>query len=196
MRRAAFTLIEVMAVVALLGLLAGATVWLMADDARRASRAEAAATIAHADRTTRLAARRLGAPCVLRCDLDAQRLRRVVGGPRDEQDPSHAVELPVGYRIARITLPSVPGCSPRARGVEPRFDTGSGVVDIPYSTAGRSPTYAVRIDFEGDQSRRSDEDAGRWLLVAGLTGQVMVVNDEEEVDNLFRTLARGRPDAR
>lgn len=196
MRRGAFTLIEVMAVVLLLGLLAGATVWLMADDARRASRAEAMARLAHADRTARLAARRLGRPCVLRCDLAAQRLRRVVGGAKDEEAVSHAVELPAGYRIARITLPSAPGRSPRARGVETGHDVETGTVDIAYSTAGRSPSYAVRLDFEGDRSRRPDEDAGRWMVVAGLTGQVMVVQNEKEVDNLFQALAGRRPDAR
>ncbi len=196
MRRGAFTLIEVMAVVALLGLLAGATVWLMADDARRASRAEAVARLAHADRTTRLAAQRLGRPCVLRCDLAAQRLRRVADTAEGEEAVAHAVELPVGYRIARITLPSAPGRSPRARGTEIGHDVESGTVDIPYSTAGRSPSYAVRIDFEGDPSRRPHEGPGGWLVVAGLTGQVMVVSNEKEVDNLFRTLARGRPDAR
>jgi type II secretory pathway pseudopilin PulG len=194
-RRAAFTLIEVLAIVALLGLLVGATVWLMADDARRASRADALGQIAHADRTARLAAQRLGRPCVLRCDLDAQRLRRVVHDTGEEA-VSHTVDLPQGFRIARITLPAAPGRSPRTRRRQAGRDIDAGVVDIAYSTAGRSTSYALRLVFEGGRGRRSDKDLGGWLVVAGLTGQIMVVQDAEEVDNLFETLARGRPDAR
>jgi prepilin-type N-terminal cleavage/methylation domain-containing protein len=199
-RRRAFTLIEVMAVVMILGLLVGATVWLMVDDARRASRADAVGRLAQADRLARLAAKRLGAPCVLRCDLDAQRVRRIVRAEGGREEVSHAVRLPPGCRIAEITLPEGPRRSTRARRTRAGRTVDAGAVDIAYSTAGRSPTYALRLVCEDGRGRRTDaegeEHADGWLVVAGLTGQVMVVQDEEEIDNLFRTLARGRPDAR
>lgn len=198
MRRTGFTLIEVMAVVALLGLLAGAVVWSMTDEAKRWSRADAAGQIAHADRRARIAARRLGRPCALRFDLDRQVVYRVTLDVAGTEAPGHVLALPVGHRIDRIVFARAasstfgPG-GPAARGKD------SGVVDVAYSTAGRSASYAVRLvsaDRSGGRNAPAgSDDGGRWLVFAGLTGQMVLDHDDDEVDNLFAALATGRPDA-
>jgi prepilin-type N-terminal cleavage/methylation domain-containing protein len=182
MRRGAFTLIEVMAVVALLALAAGAVTWSFVDEVRRSSRTAACNQIMRADRMARLAGQRLGRQCVLRFDLAGQRVFRVLKGEGCQED-SHAVRLSSGCRLDRLTV-----ADDSARGAANGSATpaDSGVVDIAYSTGGRSASYAVRL---------TGKDWSGWLVFAGLTGQVTLIEHEEEVQNLFTLLASGRADA-
>mgnify|MGYP001481678455 CR=1 FL=1 len=59
MRRGAFTLVEMLAVMAVIGLLAGAVTWLSAGQVGRADGREAVSRIIHADRMARIEALRL-----------------------------------------------------------------------------------------------------------------------------------------
>ena len=183
MRRKAFTLLEVMAVVTLMGLLAGATAWSLAQDARKSSRAKVVADIAHADRMARLAAGQGGQACRLRFDLDHQRLCRLTG-PDDEAQQAHAMTLPKGCRIDRVVT----------AGPDLAGDT-SGATTIAFSSAGRSDSYAVRVVFEdGATGKDATDGLGEsvWIVFAGLTGQTTLVSDEDQLDKLF---AAERPDA-
>jgi len=174
MRRSSFTLVEIMAVVALIGLIAGATAWSLVDDVKRRSMANVVGQIAHADHVTRLAAQRFGAPCVLRFDLTAQTVQRVMETSQRVDAASHALNLPVGFRVDRIIVaPS-------------QHDRRSDTVDVKYSTGGRSASYAVRV---------ASSDDATWMVFSGLTGQMIQINDEDELENLFATLAIGRADA-
>lgn len=178
MWRRAFTLIEVMVVVAVMGLLAAATAWSLAEAAAGRSIADSFDRIAHADRTARIAARRLGEPCKLRFDLDARRIERIA------PERSHALRLPRQHRISQLRIA-------RAASDDSHDTVGdgaeSGVVEIDYSSAGRSASYAVRL--------RWPEGEG-WIAVAGMTGQVIRIDEDTEIDNLFALLATGRADAR
>lgn len=168
MSRSGFTLIEVLAVIVVLGLLAGAVAWSLAGDATQAIGEDALGRLAHADSMARAEARRFGREYTLRFDLNEQALRRLDEGDRQS---AHSVKLPTGHRIEAVAF--------KAQG-----DSGSGTLrrvtfgaaDVVYSPAGRSVSYAVRI--------RSG-DARRWLVVAGLTGQVTQTDDAKAVDNLF-----------
>ena len=199
MRRSAFTLVEVMAVVALLALAAGVTVWSLAQDAQHGSRVNVIGAIAHADRMARLAAQRLGEPCLLQFDLDHQRLWRIVGDEEGARSTTHALNLPRGYRIDQVVVArssvSLGRGSPASEGEK----LDSGMVGIPYSTGGRSASYAVRLVWEGggnaNDSQPDSEDGEEWLLFSGLTGQMMVDLEEDEIHNLFARLATGRSDA-
>jgi prepilin-type N-terminal cleavage/methylation domain-containing protein len=181
MRRGGFTLIEVMAVVALLGLLAGAVAWSMAADARRSSQTAAVMQVAHADRMARLAAGCLGRACVLQFDLHRGRMVRFDGTGRERQE-SHSLYLPTGWRIERMVLPAE-----RMRGSGLSWPAGGrtidgGEVDVAFSYDGRSPSYALLLADEGDDGRV-------WLVFSGLTGQMIQCEDENEVHNLFAPIA-------
>ena len=181
MRPGAFTLIEVMAVVALLGLLAGATAWVMTEDAQRSSTERVIGQISHLDRMTRFTARRLGRPATLQFDLDAQQIRRQhADGYESHRQTLHTFTMPVDRRVDRIVASA-------GSGDEGRMDTAnSGSFDVPYSADGRSSSFAVRLtSVEGE----------RWLVFAGTTGQITLIDDEREVHNLFSMLTTGRPDA-
>lgn len=174
----AFTLVEVVLVVALLGLLVGATTLSLARTAQRGSWEHAVGRVADADRMARLTAQRLGEPCVLAIDLDGHRMRRQIGAERGDQTASHAVELPAGVRIDQVLV-----CSQRGVG-----RTDSGTAEVAFSTGGRSASYAVKLTTGND-------DTTQWLVVLGLTGQVITDIDENMVDQLFSALSTGRLNA-
>jgi prepilin-type N-terminal cleavage/methylation domain-containing protein len=187
--RSAFTLIEVMLVIVLLGLLAGATVFSLTETARRSSRADAIDQIRHADRMARAAARRIGEKYMLRFDLDEQRLWRVVQHRGDAEQASHRTDLPTRYRVDRMVVPSTPDSSGLLSAEVSAETHESGSVDIPYSTAGRSVSYAVRLEPR-HASQQEDESEKKktgscWLVFAGLTGQMTVYHEKEAIDNLF-----------
>jgi hypothetical protein len=69
------------------------------------------------------------------------------------------------------------------------------VVEIGYSVGGRSVSYAIRLTFTDVDSQTPPEERGVWMVFSGLTGQLMLVQDEEEIENLFAMLTAGRPDA-
>ncbi len=177
MARRGFTLVEVLAVVVLLGLLAGATAWSLAENARRSSLEHIVGRIAHVDRTTRIAAERFGEVQTLRFDLDRGRLQRVAPGNAGEARGSHVSSIPAPFRIAELLLPQTGG---RAE----RFDAGA--VEIACSSGGRSKSYAARVD--------SPEESV-WLVFSGLTGQMILIEHESDVDDIFALLEAGRPDA-
>ncbi|MCY2926023.1 MAG: prepilin-type N-terminal cleavage/methylation domain-containing protein [Planctomycetota bacterium] len=181
-RHRAFTLLEVMAVVTLLALLAGATAWSLADEARKSSRAKAVADVAHADRMARLGAQRCGQPCRLQFDLIHQEVRRLTG-PADQAQPAHSLALPRNCRIDRIVTPSSGPGGERA-----------DAVAIAFSSGGRSDSYAVRLAFEDGPAGNDADGLGPnvWILFAELTGQTTLVSNEDELDKLF---AAERPDA-
>jgi prepilin-type N-terminal cleavage/methylation domain-containing protein len=185
MRRRAFTLIEVMAVVIVLGLLAGATVWRMTEQMRRGSRAGAIGRIAYADRMARLSARYRGRECILRFDLDRHGVRRYEGPDETRRGAGDGIRLPVTHEIDRVVVSPYGEAGETAQHPDGR-SADSGVVDIPYSKAGRSPSYALRL--------RCGSEAV-WLVVSGLTGQISMQQDQQEVDHVFTMLSTGRPDA-
>jgi len=187
----AFTFIEVLAVVVLLGLLAGATAWSLAGDARRADRRNVIEQLAHADAMARLAAERFGRPVTLRIDLDHQRITRIVTVDANTEETGHAVRLPDEVRLTAVRIAAGPDPLPGRRTGLRTGEFDAGVVNIPFSDAGRSATYAVRIEARDPETDRA---RATWLTIAGLSGQTMEIHDPETVDNLFAALD-ARPDA-
>jgi prepilin-type N-terminal cleavage/methylation domain-containing protein len=180
----AFTLIEVMIVVLLMGLIAGATAWSLAETARHKTRENAVGLIAQADHMARTIARRMPQPCALRFDLDQQHIVRVQarrGGPTQ----SHRVSLGASQRFDRLVRVAPPGARQQRAGVQ---WLEAGAAEIAYSTRGRSESFALRLAGPDDREPS-------WLIVCGLTGQVTFDHDHEDVQETFALLASGRADA-
>ena len=198
----AFTLIELMAVIVLLGLLAGAAAWSLAGGARRAGAADTVERIGRADQAARLAARRTPGRSALRIDLDDQTLTRVTADDRGRTiEESHPITPPAGFRIDGLLIagndPAPPSGS-RTATARP-LTIHSGSFEIPFSTDSRSPTYALHLTMT-DPPRPSSGDnrtepARRYLLVAGLTGQVTEIHEQETLDILLQAVASRRPDS-
>lgn len=188
----AFTLIEVMAVVLLLGLLAGATAWSLTGQARRATLAELTDRIAHADAMARLSARRLGEPTALRIDLDRQRLTWSSRGGVGARTAGRTVQLPSQIRFHRVRVAesaaSLPGRESGLRG----GDYQQGTAELPVSISGQSVTYALLL-----RQAPPIDDGPRevWLVVAGLSGQTLEIYETRTIDKLWQLLATGRVDA-
>lgn len=185
--------------VTLLGLVAGATVWSLADDARRSAKTSVVRRIVHADRMARLAGEELGSACVLRFDLDRQRMWRVTQGGEHREAASHAIAIPSGHRIERIVVWTPEATATPSSDAAGGIGVGSGMVDIAYSNRGRSSSYAIRVGRETsaghDAGDNSADDSRTWLVFAGLTGQAIEVHDEDEIKSLHARFTATRLDA-
>ena len=180
-QRRAFTLIELMAVVVLIGLLAGAATWSMVWQASQATRTDVISRIAHADRMARLAAERSGRPCELVIDLDRQTLGRRMLREDGSVERAAEVQLPREFRIERVIRSDPAGAKQRSA---QRFERGQ--VTVGYGPGGRSRSFAVML---------KDKQQTDWLVWAGLSGQVIQTHDDKEADNIFELLGGGGSDA-
>ncbi len=154
-RTAAFTLIELTAVLVLMAVLAGAAAVMLAGPRHRAAAADAVGQVAFADAQVRQAAVNGDRPVSLVIDLAAGRLSRAEG----DAAAVTLADLPAGVRVARVMV-------------------GDDVVDagqvrLAVSAAGRGRSYAVGL---------STPAGPRWLVVAGLTGQVTSAADAAAAD--------------
>lgn len=186
-RSAAFTLIEMMAVIVLIALLAGAVAWSMTGELRRSTREDVIGELRQYDQMARLTGKRLGRPCSLVFDLDQQRVRRVVDPASTAAETAAVYALPEGVAVDRLVVADL--AEARGRGDDrgtavQRHNTGE--VSIDFGTAGRGASYAVRL---------ADTDSRRWLVFSGMTGQMMRVEDDQTIDNLFASLEGGGLDA-
>ncbi|MGB0766890.1 MAG: pilus assembly FimT family protein [Phycisphaeraceae bacterium] len=193
-----FTLIEVMAVVALIGLLAAATAWSLADDARSASRADVIDRLAYTDAQARTAARRFGSS-TLRLDLNRQRIW--IESPSlatGETETSHALAMPMGFRLDAVTWIDPTPMTRDSSRRRARVTEDKGDIALPISSEGITRTYAVRFTGPASDAQQAQTQAPRastWLLFAGTTGLVTTHPDEDEIETIFDTLAKTRLDA-
>lgn len=170
-----FTLIETLAVLALLGLLATVVTVSLAGPRSAARIGAVVADLGACDRTVRERARGSNRPVRLRIDLDGGTVWRAealggdggdggdggANGGRRNAAEALLLRLPAGYRFAGV--------------VTPAGRTSAGTVEVACSGAGLSPSYAVHLSCPGQD---------RWVLVAGLSGQVSDT-DDREVDSIF-----------
>ena len=171
MRKVAFTLVEVIAVIAVLGLLAGATAWSMADDVRQSSLNDAVDRVAHIDRSARAASIRFGQPGELVMDMQQQTLTRSLGRGFAVTE-AHPVHIDGPATVDRVLILS------HRRPIVER--TEHDTARITYTAAGRSRSYAVRVSLGANHT---------WLLVAGLTGHVTRLDDLDDPQSLLNELA-------
>ena len=172
-RRDGFTLLEIAVVVFIAALLAAVVSVAFARTLGEKRLENVVGALKEIDSEARRRARREGTPGVVRFDLGRGTITQEVVRTRD---PPKEYRLSRRLRIERLLV----------AGDDGRRST-HGVVAIPVSTNGQTPSYAVFL------SGREEEDA-TVLLFAGLSGQVRVLDDRDEAEELFG--AHLRRDAR
>ncbi len=170
MRSPAFTLVELAAVILILGIVAGAVALRLNDPLRRAGIEGVLTEFEGFNHLARTAAREQDRPLRMVFDLDAGAVRRT-----DERGRSAGTEiaLPDGYHLARLVVAGK--------------ESYSGRVSVTCSRQGLTPTYAIQVEAPGK--------VRTWLLVAGLSGQAMRTSDEDAIRETFEAIQGGR-DAR
>ncbi len=170
MRSKGFSLIELAAVLLIVAVAAAAVTLRTEGPLRRARMRDVTGHLAEFDSLTRVYARQHDRPLRLVVDLATGRISR-----SDERGNriGTSYELPSGCTIARLVVPSE--------------DITVGSMAISCSRGGFTPSYAMLI--EDGSGRR------QWLLWAGLTGELVRIDDEKEVEDIFTSLG-GRLHAR
>ncbi|WP_436717719.1 prepilin-type N-terminal cleavage/methylation domain-containing protein [Roseiconus lacunae] len=158
--RQAFTLVEVLAVIAIISLLGSFAVLGVSYPLQRSQVKTFLAQLKSADAMSR-ARSKLGEP--IRLTLDAGRGTASVI-KQGSSVPVFATQLPRGVAIQRVV-----GLS----------QSKHSSWDVEYSFIGTSSTYALHVG-PGDET-------GAWLLVLGLTGQSYIFNDRSAIDEVFRS---------
>jgi prepilin-type N-terminal cleavage/methylation domain-containing protein len=167
----AFTLIEVMVVLLVVSIAAGAVTLCLAGPKRRAELDDVVGGVVQFDLLARQYALRHGKAVQLVFDLDGGKLLRVPGPKaREAEFPQYA--LPGGCRLAALVL------------AERKVTRGRAAIWC--SDRGLTPTYAVRIDARVGR---------RWVVLAGLTGQATEFGDDTEIEQAIALLAGDRADA-
>ena len=185
--RNAFTLVELLAVVAVLGLLAAAMATRYGDRGEAKLRL-AESRVQSVDRLARRLAEQRGAPVRMRIDL-TEGLLSIEGEALGENKQGPASLIPRGVSLTQGHT------STESR------DRGEIVVD--YRSDGSSGSFALRLG--------SDRGSASWVLAAGGSGQVSVASAynpsqpkganhaahrrDRDVEDLFRALQKKRFDA-
>ena len=152
-----FTLIEVLAVVVVLGILASLVAIKVNGHVQRARLVQAADQLAVLDRRARDEARQRSVPLQLQIDTD-----RGVARIRSRQSAADGTTPRV------VASGSVSFADVRLSGNRPVHD---GTLDV--SSLGQSETYAVRLS--------APDGAALWLVTLGLSGQHLRLESEEDV---------------
>jgi prepilin-type N-terminal cleavage/methylation domain-containing protein len=160
--RRAFTLIELIVVIVIMGLLATLAVLSTGGMMDRYQLSQAAETIEIFDARARRSAHSLRQP--IRAIIQPNQRRLVIASPGGNTSRSVAAQfrLPRAVEIAEIRLR--------------RRVTAAGNFEIDYNRQGSSPTYALRLQ-RGKMSR--------WLVVLGVSGQIVTLKNEGEVDEIL-----------
>lgn len=166
-RCAGFTILETMAVVLIIGLLAGAVMIKPTGWFQSARLDDAVDRVVFMDRLARELAEQPGQSVELVFDLETGGIvRRLAGAPPDQSEGRHRIALPNGYSIQRMRI--------RNTAITHRHAV------VRYNPQGSAPTYALRIVGPDDQAA--------WLLVAGLTGDAMLLENTNEVEHVLEKL--------
>lgn len=184
--RRGFTLMELLAVVAVLGLIAGATAWSMADQVRQGSMADLIAKFRHVDEFARHAARRIEGDWTLNIDVSEQSMwRQRQHDGSTERGP--VFKLPGEFAIGSILVASG-GQSGGSDSARTRYrEHSGGRVELKVDRNGSTASYAVEL--KGPENQR------RWLLIAGLSGQLIEYDNDQPIKDIFAALRGGGPDA-
>jgi len=163
----AFTLIESLVVIVLLGIISTAAALTFRSSLQSAATTDAIEQIKYLDSSARQRAQRFNQPVDLIFDITNSTLSRREGSKRN--DESFAASLPRGFSIDQINIAGQ--------------SIFNGEATLTCSPAGLTPSYALHL---------IGPNFDQWLLFAGLSGQLTLIKDEESVQDI---LASTRPGA-
>lgn len=167
-----FTLVELLIVIALIGLVAGSVAVRSTGLTRQARLEWSVGHLSHLDGELREIARSRARRVKLELELGTNRVRKF-----HQNSPQGAtVSLGENVLLKRLVLP--------------QHETASGRAAIEYSSEGISTTYGVELQSAGNNTESV------WMVFVGATGQVERQKDEHEVFRLVRTFSQPRDDAR
>jgi prepilin-type N-terminal cleavage/methylation domain-containing protein len=158
-----FTLLEISLVLVIAGLLATTVVVFAANRHRRIDQEAWLSQFKHWEDQTRARARRSHRACQLVVQTETGSCRFV--DEKTQEPVDGGLELPATLALHAIRL----------QGQTEK----KGQIAIPYSSSGYSPTYALQL---------IDQKATTWLIVAGLTGQVIQTDSPGAVDAIMAPL--------
>src|SRR6266566_4165086 len=158
-RRGAFTLIEMMTALVVLGVLTAAAVLSFSAPVERARMVEAVEQVKYLDASSRDLARRFGRNVQIVFDVSEGTMERREGRGREASFSTH---LASPIRIEAV----------RTAGDLKEY----GEVSIDVSSLGISQTYAVKL--AGPQGTR-------WVLISGLAGESQVLMDNGDMESIF-----------
>jgi prepilin-type N-terminal cleavage/methylation domain-containing protein len=156
----AFTLIESLVAIVLLGIISTAAALTFRSSLQSASNTDAIDQIKYLDSSARQRAQRFNQPVELIFDLTNSSLSRREGSKRN--DESFTASLPRGFSIDQINI------SGRS--------TFNGQISLTCSPVGLTPSYAIHL---------IGPNFDQWLLFAGLSGQLTLIKDEETVQDIL-----------
>ena len=162
-----FSLVELIAVLLIISIVAGAVMLRVQGPLHSTQMRDVIDQVRNFDLPTRSYALEQDRPVHLVVDLAAGELSRT--DTQGTQLLGEPLKLPLGCRIARLLV----------RGE----DVSTGSIAIGFSRLGLSPSYAVLL--EGPGNRR------QWILVAGLSGEIVEIDDEQEVQNILDAAGQG-----
>jgi prepilin-type N-terminal cleavage/methylation domain-containing protein len=168
--RSGFTLVELMAVLVLVGLVSATAMLRFTGTTRHAQFEWSLERVMAADRLLRVHSVTCGQPGRLEFQIGDGRLGRVFPTQRDACSD---VELGARMRITRFLASQ--------RHVE------TGKVEVAYDPYGHSETFAIELEGPGDEST--------WILFAGLTGQTRRLEDRRDVERILEAIRPAGPDA-
>ncbi len=167
-RQRGFTLLETVAVLLIVALLAGAVMLSPSQWFQSARLKDAADRVVFMDRVARQHAQRSGQAVDLVFDIEHGKLyRRQSQGGESGREKGHRLSMPSGFEMEKIIVHN--------------RQNEWGQANVPFSKQGHTPSYAVRITGPNDQAT--------WLVVAGLTGQVLEFDSQDEVEDVFEQLS-------
>ncbi len=165
--RSAFSLIELTVVLLILAISAAAVTLRIQRPLGTARMRDLTDAIGHFDRLTRVSAQEQDRPLRIVADLSEGTLRRT--DDRGRSLETRPLRVPKGFEIRRALV----------RGRE----TERGEVIIPCSRRGLTPSYALLVVGGGRQ---------QWVVVAGLTGELVEVGSEKQVREILAMAGAGR----
>ena len=160
-----FTLIELTIVLLIMAIVAAAVTLRLHTPLRHAELRDVAGAVAQYDRTTRLAAREQDRPLRMVVGLSSRRISRT-----DERGRATGAPLALPGRVAIEQL------------IVRTQTAHEGEVGISCSRLGFTPTYAMRLGAGGMH---------RWIVVVGLTGEAVEVDNEDQARQILEAAGRG-----